>query len=345
MSLVERWREEKQSAWLYRIVAECEPDPARRHMFSALGEAAEAQAGILLDDIERDGGRAPAFRARLRARLVGQLTRALGPERVSPLLAALKVRGLSVYVAVPEPSGHRMPVSLSELGQRHRRAGGGGSLRAAVFGVNDGLVSNMSLIMGVAGASADNRLILTTGVAGLLAGAFSMAAGEYVSMRSQRELYEHQIAQERDELERYPEEEAEEMALIYNARGLPMAQAREVSRTIMREPEQALKTLAREELGLNPDDLGSPWGAAIASFVSFATGAVVPLLPFLFASGAHTVQAAALLSALVLFAVGAALSLFSGRNGFAGGLRMLLIGAAAGAATYLIGSLLGVGLS
>lgn len=342
MSLVERWREEKQAAWLYRVVAGCEPDSARRRMFTALGEAAEAQAQILLDDITREGGAVPPFRSSLRARLVGLLTRALGPERVSPLLAALKVRGLSVYASLPEPTGHRMPVSLSELGQRHRRPGGGGSLRAAVFGVNDGLVSNMSLIMGVAGASADNRVILTSGVAGLLAGAFSMAAGEYVSMRSQRELYEHQIAQERDELERYPEEEAEEMALIYNARGLPMAQAREVSQAIMKEPEQALKTLAREELGLNPDDLGSPWGAAIASLVSFAAGAVVPLLPFLSASGPHTIRAAALLSAFGLFVVGAALSLFSGRNGFAGGLRMLLIGGAAGLATYLIGSLMGV---
>jgi VIT1/CCC1 family predicted Fe2+/Mn2+ transporter len=346
MSLAERWREEKQSAWLYTVVAACEPNPGRRHMFAALGEAAESQAQILLDDIRKAGlAGPPPFRPDLRARVVAGLTRWLGPERARPLLAAMKVRGLSVYASAPPPTGHAMPVSIEDLGERHRHTGAGGSLRAAVFGVNDGLVSNASLIMGVAGATSDSALILTSGVAGLLAGAFSMAAGEYVSVRSQRELYEYQIAQEKDELERYPEEEAEELALVYNARGVPMERAREMTRLMMEDKEQVLKTLAREELGLNPDDLGSPWGAATASFLAFAAGALLPLLPFFFGSADNRVPAAAAVSGLGLFAVGVALSLFSGRNALLGGVRMMLIGGAAGLATYLIGRLLGVSLS
>jgi VIT1/CCC1 family predicted Fe2+/Mn2+ transporter len=213
-------------------------------------------------------------------------------------------------------------------------------LRAAVFGLSDGLVSNLCLILGIVGASDSPPLILTTGVAGLLAGAFSMAAGEWVSVRSQRELYEHQIAEEREELERYPEEEAEELALIYHARGVPMEEARTLSRRILQDPEQALLTLAREELGLNPADLGSPTRAAVASFLAFAAGALVPLIPFILGAFEHGMAIASSLSAFALFLVGALLSLFSGRNAWLGGLRLLAIGAAAGSATFSIGRLL-----
>jgi VIT1/CCC1 family predicted Fe2+/Mn2+ transporter len=236
-------------------------------------------------------------------------------------------------------------VSASEIGLRHRRSGSGGVLRAGVFGVNDGLVSNMSLILGITGAAASPSTVVLTGVAGLLAGAFSMAAGEYISMRSQRELFEHQIAEEREELERYPEEEAEELALIYQGRGIPIEKARELSYAMLKDKETMLDTLAREELGLNPDDLGSPWGAALSSFFAFALGALVPLIPFLLRNLEHPVEYACILSGLGLFAVGAALSLFSGKNALFGGLRMLLIGATAGAATYAIGRLIGVSIS
>jgi VIT1/CCC1 family predicted Fe2+/Mn2+ transporter len=198
--------------------------------------------------------------------------------------------------------------------------------------------------MGVAGASVEPRLIAISGFAGLLAGAFSMAAGEYVSMRSQREMFEYQISQERDELETYPEEEAEELALIYNARGIAMDEARTLARRLMADPEVALDTLAREELGLNPDDLGSPWGAALWSFVSFVIGAAIPLIPFVAPLAHDPVAAAALLSALALFAVGAALSLFSGRGAVIGGLRMTMIGAMAAGTTYGIGRLFGVAM-
>jgi vacuolar iron transporter family protein len=197
----------------------------------------------------------------------------------------------------------------------------------------------------MAGATGDARVIVATGIAGLLAGAFSMAAGEYISVRSQRELFEFQIGEEREELERYPEEEAEELALIYAARGVPLADARALTHKLVLDKEKMLDTLAREELGLNPAELGSPWHAALASFLAFALGALVPLVPFVLHAGAQPLGWAVGLSSVCLFAVGAALSLFSGRNALFGGARMLLIGAAAGAATFGIGRLIGVSVS
>lgn len=337
----ERWRDEAGSAWLYRAVSEAEPDAARRRLFLDLAAAADKQAAILAADL---GEGALQFEPGIRLRLIATATRLVGIKAARPLLAAAKVRGLSVYSAPAPDPGHPMPRSVSDFGQEHR-AGGGGSLRAGVFGANDGLVSNTLLILGVAGASSSPQAVLITGVAGLLAGAFSMASGEYVSVRSQRELYEYQIGQERAELDRYPEEEAEELALIYAARGAPIADARNIARAMIGNREEALKTLAREELGLNPDDLGSPWGAALSSFIAFSIGAIVPLIPFVLGAGAAALPIACLMSAVSLFALGSTLSLFSGRSALGGGLRMLLIGVAAGAATYLAGRLLGVGLT
>jgi VIT1/CCC1 family predicted Fe2+/Mn2+ transporter len=234
---------------------------------------------------------------------------------------------------------------VAQVGVRHKGYGGG-NLRAAVFGVNDGLVSNTSLIMGVAGASVGADLVVTSGVAGLLAGALSMAAGEYISMRSQREMFEYQIGLERDELKEYPDEEAEELALIYAARGMDLERARTMSHELMKNPEHALDALAREELGLNPDDLGSPWGAAIFSFLAFAAGAILPLVPFLLGLPlGSAVTVAAAIAGVALFGVGAALRLFTGRNAWIGGLRMVAIGGGAGAVTWFIGSLLGAAIS
>lgn len=342
MSALEGWQEEMQSAWLYRRLSDAEPDATRKQLFNRLAAAAEEQAGIWHKQIRQQGGAEPEFQLTHRARVVAWLVKRIPPRRLRPVLAAMKVRGLSVYdSALP---GHAMPTRVDQVGGRHRGVGSGGNLRAAVFGANDGLVSNTSLIMGIAGATHEPGIILTTGVAGLLAGALSMAAGEYVSMRSQRELYEYQIGLEREELNEYPEEEAEELALIYNARGMQIDEARGVAHKLLRNPQHALDTLAREELGLNPDDLGSPWGAAIFSFFSFTVGAIIPLLPFLLKFGPLAVVYAAVLAGVALFAVGATLSLFTGRGALRGGLRMMLIGGASGLATYVIGSLLGVSL-
>ena len=342
MSNVESWYEEKQSAWAYRELAQCEPDARIAELFRALAAAADFQAGKW--HANTPGTPPPAFKPSSRARLTIALARALGPRRVRHMLAAMKIRGLSVYDSQRSLAGHLMPTSVSDVGARHKGYGGG-NLRAAVFGVNDGLVSNTSLIMGVAGAAASADFVLTSGVAGLLAGALSMAAGEYVSMRSQREMFEYQIGLERDELHEYPEEEAEELALIYQARGMQLDEARRVTRELVKNETAALDTLAREELGLNPDDLGSPWGAAIYSFIAFALGAIVPLAPFLFGMDLNrAVGTAAGVAAVALFGVGAALSLFTGRNAVGGGLRMVLIGGGAGVATWFIGSLLGAAI-
>jgi VIT1/CCC1 family predicted Fe2+/Mn2+ transporter len=222
------------------------------------------------------------------------------------------------------------------------RAGG---LRAAVFGINDGLVSNFSLVMGFAGAEAKPEYILLAGVAGLLAGSFSMAAGEYVSVRAQRELFEQQIAMEKQELEMSPKEEEEELALIYQAKGIPDDQARALARRIIANPKTAIDTLAREELGLNPAELGSPWVAAGSSFLAFVIGAFVPVLPYLFSDGATAWVASGLLSCLALFGVGALISIFTARGPMVSGLRMLGIGLLASAITYAVGALLGVSMA
>jgi VIT1/CCC1 family predicted Fe2+/Mn2+ transporter len=335
------WFDELRSAYLYRVIAEVERASPRSGLFLELAREAEGQAAIWA----KKAGLAslPAFVPDLRTRIVAGLLRRYGPRAMRGILAAMKVRGLSVYShAAP---GHPAPTSVEEIGQRHRGVGGGGNLRAAVFGINDGLVSNLSLILGVAGASSNAGFILLSGIAGLLAGAFSMAAGEYVSVRSQREMYEHQIGLEQAELAEYPAEEAEELALIYAARGMNREDALALARRTIADPRQALDTLAREELGLNPEELGSPWGAALSSFFSFGAGALVPLLPFLFARAEGALIAAIAVTGVALFGVGAMISLFTGRSAVRDGLRMLAIGGGAGAVTYLVGTLLGVSLA
>jgi VIT1/CCC1 family predicted Fe2+/Mn2+ transporter len=268
----------------------------------------------------------------------------MGPRRLRRVLAAMKLRGLSVYSGQQAPSTHAIPTSLADLGERHSAAGGG-NLRAGVFGASDGLVSNAALVMGVAASGADLQAVQIAGTAGLLAGALSMAAGEYVSVRSQREFYEYQMALERDELAEYPDAEAEELALIYNARGIDMEESRRMSAALLSRPEQALDVLAREELGLNPEDLGSPLAAAGSSFLAFALGATIPLVPFFVGiTGDTALYASAGVTALMLFAVGIALSLFTGHGALRGGLRMVLIGGGAGVAAWAVGKLLGASL-
>lgn len=338
---LESWREEKRSAYLYRIVSDAESGTPRQVLFLELARAAEEQAMLWQEEIGKAGGNPPgSYRPDLRARLVGMLIPRFGVAPLKGVLAAMKVRGMALYNA---PGAHGIPTRIEQVGERHAKQGGGG-LRAAVFGANDGLVSNASLIMGVAGASGDASVIVMSGVAGLLAGAFSMAAGEYVSVRAQREFYEYQIGLERDELEQYPHEEAAELALIYEAKGLERAEAKHLAETLIHDPDQALDTLAREELGLNPEELGSPPAAAISSFLAFALGAFIPLLPFLFLRGQWAFYGAIAATAVCLFGVGATLSLFTGRRAWIGGLRMLLIGVAAGTATWAIGRAMGIAL-
>jgi VIT1/CCC1 family predicted Fe2+/Mn2+ transporter len=221
--------------------------------------------------------------------------------------------------------------------------GRSGALRAGIFGLNDGLVSNLSLIFGVAGAGVSNHIVIVAGVAGLLAGAFSMGAGEYVSMRVQREVFERLIHLEAHELGTQPEEERRELTDIYVSKGLSRRLAERIAEEVHRDPQLALETHAREELGLDPEEgLGSPWAAAASSFATFSIGALVPLIPFLFAEGGTAVLISSVLAALTLFGVGAGVSRLTGRPTWLSGLRMLAIGALAASITYGVGTLLDV---
>ncbi|HVM12562.1 MAG TPA: VIT1/CCC1 transporter family protein [Actinomycetota bacterium] len=243
----------------------------------------------------------------------------------------------------PEIVPHQGPVP-AEGEIEHIIGGRSGALRAAIFGANDGLVSNLSLIMGVAGAGLAPEVIVLAGVAGLLAGAFSMGAGEYISMRVQRELFERLIHLEAHELAMDPDGERDELAEILRARGIPPDLASETAAALMKDPRVALEVHAKEELGLDPTELGSPWGAAISSFTAFSLGAFTPLLPFLVASGFAATVAAIVLSLAALFTLGAAMTRFTGRPWLTSGLRMLAIGGGAALVTYWVGRLIGVTL-
>jgi VIT1/CCC1 family predicted Fe2+/Mn2+ transporter/rubrerythrin len=249
----------------------------------------------------------------------------------------------AVHPGVPRGAAES-PEAITK-GEGWHRSARSGTLRAIIFGVSDGLVSNLSLVMGVAGASDQGSLILLTGIAGLLAGAFSMAAGEYISMQSQRELFERQIALERAELEAMPQEEQQELVALYIAKGFPRAEAEHVAARMFEDPETALDTMVREELGLDPDELGSPWGAALGSFLAFAVGASIPVIPYLFGGGQAVFIASLALSLVALFLVGAGVSLLTGRSLLFSGFRQLGIGAAAAAVTYAVGSVIGVTLA
>jgi vacuolar iron transporter family protein len=302
-----------------------------------------------------------------RSRTLIWLARRFGPAFVLPTIGGLERLDSWDYATQPESRTTAMPAqersharvlqtivtgvpgglegpAIAQIEGRHR-ASSGNALRAAVLGASDGLLSNFSLVMGVAGADTSGQAVLVAGLAGLLAGAFSMALGEWISVQSSRELYERQIAIERDELEQQPEEEQEELALIYQAKGLPEAEARALAAKLIADRPAALDILAREELGVNPEELGgSAWEAALASFLLFAIGAIVPVLPFLFLGGLAAVALSVLLSALGLFGIGAAITLLTGRGVWYSGMRQVLVGLAAAAITFGIGRLIGVSL-
>ena len=310
---------------------------------------------------------------RWRVRAVLAMARVFGTKSVSGMVKALEGDELSLYEGLDGPEMEAiaaderehaaiwkrldmgMPgvepstpeaAAAAEVALRdeswHRAAGNSGTLRAAVFGINDGLVSNLALIMGFAGAATDNEVIVLAGIAGLLAGAFSMAAGEYISMQSQKELFERQIELEREELRFMPEKEREELAALYRTKGLSEEEAEMVSARLMQDPEAALDTKIREELGLDPDELGSPWGAAGYSFAAFALGAFIPLLPFLLLSGVPAIAISSSLALVSLFVVGALVSLLTGRSLIYSGVRQCLIGGGTAVVTFVVGSIIGV---
>jgi vacuolar iron transporter family protein len=359
LALFEEMREDElDSAALYRALAAAS-DGRRRDVLARLAVAEERHARHW-EKLLREAGVTdfPAPKRTLRTKVMAAMASLFGADTVLPLVLRLEAHDAARYrdmeeatasMSAEEMAHGRAVAALRGEGKgeqiarsegRHRAASGG-ALRAAVFGVNDGLVSNVLLILGVAGGTSNRNVILLAGLAGLLAGAFSMAAGEWVSVQSQRELYEREIAVEREELAAFPEEELEELILIYQAKGLSQDEAQALAGRIMRRPESALDTLTREELGLAPGDLGSPWVAAVSSFGSFAAGASIPVAPFLFAAGAAPLVLAATLSAGTLFLVGSAIGLLAGRSPLRGGLRMVAIATVVGAASYLVGQVIG----
>jgi VIT1/CCC1 family predicted Fe2+/Mn2+ transporter len=357
------WQDEVDSAALYRAVAGAESNAQLAGVYQKLAAAEERHAAFWEGKLRAAGRPVPPRKIGWRTRVLGGLAKRFGPQFVLPTINQMEQADVSSYDSQSEAAHTHLPAdersharllrtisgglegsAVAQLEGRHR-ATSGNALRAAVLGANDGLLSNFSLVMGVAGAQLTGQAILITGLAGLLAGAGSMAMGEWISVQSSRELYTRQIRVEAAEIEEVPDEEEEELALIYQAKGLPEAQARAMAARIMADPATALDTLSREELGIDPQELGgSAYEAAITSFVLFAIGAIVPVAPFIFLSGWQAVVVSAVLSALALFGIGAAITLMTGRSVLFSGMRQVAIGIAAAALTYGLGTLLGVAI-
>lgn len=357
------WQNEHNSAALYHALSECEPRPELKDVYRRLAEAEERHACFWEAKLRRAKQSVPKFKVQWRTRVLIALARRFGPELVLPNIAALEQVDSHQYDQQPEAQAGGLPQQeqsharllkaitggertglegsrIAQLEGRHRT--GGNSLRAAVLGANDGLLSNLSLVMGVAGAEINGGSVLITGLAGLLAGALSMAIGEWLSVQSARELYTQQIDVERQELAEVPDEEAEELTLIYQAKGLPEAEAQSLARRLIQDETTALDTLAREELGIDPKELGgSARSAAITSFCLFALGAIFPVAPFFFFSGFTSVIVSLVVSAAALFTIGAGITLLTGRNVFFSGARQVLLGIVAAGVTYTLGRLIG----
>jgi VIT1/CCC1 family predicted Fe2+/Mn2+ transporter len=367
-----RYRENLQGevdgAALYRTLAELERKPELAEVYRRLAAVEQAHADFWAKRLAAGGDAVGDARPSWRARLLIFAARRLGASSVLPVVKTMETIGREQYDTQPEASRTDMPAEersharilqklaetprtrwdgavYSRLEGRHG-SGGGNVLRAAVLGVNDGLVSNAALVMGAAGAAFEAQTLVITGLAGLLGGACSMAMGEWLSVQSARELYRKQIATEADELARVPEEEREELVLIYQAKGLLQDEARAMADRVMSDKTTALDTLVREELGINPEDLGgSAWAAAASSFLVFVLGAIVPVAPFAFLGGPTAVWVSAGVTGAALFLVGAAISVLTGRGVLFSGTRQLLIGLAAAAVTFGVGRLLGVAVS
>jgi len=355
----ELWADELAGAALYRALAE-RASEQRRGVLLELAEAEERHAAHwakLMAERGLTNPKRPPLPLRVRA--LSFMARRFGADTVLPMVLRLEAADATKYEGIAEAPAsmaaqeraHGKTVSalvggttgtrIARAEGRHRM-GAAGALRAGVFGFNDGLVSNLSIVVGVYGGTSNGRFVLLAGVAGLVAGAFSMATGEWISVRSQRELFEREIGMEADELAHFPEEEKEELALIFRAKGVEKEEAEALAQRLMSRPDTALDTLVREELGLDPSELVSPWTAAVSSFVAFALGAMVPVIPFIVGSGAAALWVAVALAALMLLGVGAAISVFTGRPALRNGIRMLVIGALAAGATYGVGRLVGV---
>ena len=357
---------EVNSAALYRALSKIEKQPKLADVFMRMAKSEERHAAFWQKKLEDAGVHMGKILPDWRSKVLQFLAQRFGANFVLPTVVGLEQQDQFSYDNQPDALAAKLPAAersharllkfiedqqhtgmqgsmLAQLEGRHRGASGGNALRAAVLGANDGLVSNISLIMGVAGAAPTGHTILLAGVAGLMAGSCSMAMGEWVSVQSARELQQRQLVIEAEELVEAPEEELEELALIYEAKGLPRDKAKTLANQMLSDKDRALDTLAREELGINPQDLGgSPWNAAGTSFLLFMFGAIIPLFPFLFTSGIPAVEFSVGLSGFALFLIGALITLFTGRNILFSGIRQLVFGLVAAGITYGVGHLIGV---
>ena len=360
-------QKEVDGAALYRVLAETEKQPQMAEVYGKLAASEERHAATwekkLTDLNVPMSPRKPTWRA---ATMIW-LAKRFGPQFVLPTIASNEKADSRAYDGqadteaqlfskdeksharlismASQSSGGLSGGSVAQLEGRHK-AGGGNALRAAVLGANDGLVSILRLTMGVAGATNSRTDILIAGMAGVLAGAGSMALGEWLSVQSSRELYEHQIKIEAEEIAANPEEEQEELALIYQSKGLPEDRAKEMASHMMADQANILDTLAREELGIDPEELGgSAYEAAFTSFFLFAFGALFPMLPYFFLTGTTAIILSLIVSAIGLFIIGGAITLMTGRSIWFSGMRQVMVGIAAAILTYGIGKLIGVSLA
>jgi vacuolar iron transporter family protein len=359
---------EIDSAALYRTLSQTEKNPELAQVYARLGAVEEAHAEFWKRKIGTVDQRAPRLRPSFRARALEWLARRFGPAFVLPTINTLEQMDSGTYDTQPEAVAGGLPAAershariiealaapspatfsgptIARIEGRHR-ALGGNALRAAVLGANDGLCSNLSLVMGVAGADLAPHAILVTGLAGLLAGACSMALGEWLSVSTTRESYQRQIKTEADELEQVPEEEQEELALIYQAKGLPEDQAKTLAERLIANKETALDTLVREELGIDPEELGgSAWSAAGTSFLLFSVGAIFPVAPYFALTGLPAVIVSLAASGVALFSIGGGTTLFTGLGVWFSGMRQVLVGFAAAGVTFGVGKLIGVAVT
>ncbi|HEX7498114.1 MAG TPA: VIT1/CCC1 transporter family protein [Candidatus Limnocylindrales bacterium] len=363
---IARYRENLQgeidAIALYALLAEKESSEALTHFYTRMVDVETIHADVWRGRLEAGGVDTSRMSPAWRARVLMFIARHFGPSLVVPTIAEREASDEAMYDDQPEALA-RMPGdersharlfrelatgrgmeggTIARIEGRHRGSGGN-QLRAAVLGANDGLVSNLSISMGVAGASQGGHAVLIAGMAGMLAGALSMAIGEWLSVQSARELFAHQVKVEREELLNVPDEEEEELTLIYQSKGLTAEQARLMSQSIVGgELGRAVDTLAREELGIDPNELGgSAWVAAGTSFFLFALGAIVPLSPFFFATGVPAVVASIIVSALALMVVGAAITVVTGSSVIKTGGRQVMLGLVAAAVTFGLGALVG----
>jgi VIT1/CCC1 family predicted Fe2+/Mn2+ transporter len=347
-------------------MAAAETNEELAKLYAKLAATEDKHAAFWEEKLTQAGAKIPAVKISFKNRLFAMAARRFGPSSIIPALANIETEAATGYddqtdaekgMSDEERSHARIFNTLSGKGkgmngmsvaqfEGKHKGGAGNALRAGVLGANDGLVSVFNLVMGVAGAGVRNSQILLTGIAGLLAGALSMALGEWLSVQSSRELSQHQIDIEKSELEMAPEGEEEELALIYQAKGIDETTARTMAKQIIESKDGALDTLTREELGINPEDLGgSAWEAAYTSFFLFSIGAIIPVLPYIFLSGTVGIIVSSAASAVGLFAIGAAITMMTGKHPIKNGLRQVIFGLATAAVTFGIGKLIGVSIS